>query len=84
MVEEMDALHYSRTWDLVTLLVSKTPIGCRWAYTVKIAPDDRVDRLKAQLVAKGYTQVYGSNYYDTFFPEDKIASIRLLLSMATM
>ena len=43
-----------------------------------------VDRLKAQLVAKGYTQVYGSDYYDSFSPVAKIASVCLLLSMAAM
>ena len=47
MVEEMTALHSSGTWDLVTLPASKTPVGCRWVYIVKIGPDDRVDHLKA-------------------------------------
>ena len=55
MVEEMAALHSTGTWDLVTLSASKSPVDCRWVYTIKIGPDSGVDRLKAHLVAKGYT-----------------------------
>ena len=53
-------------------------------YTVKIDPDGWVDRLKVRLVAKGYTQVYGSDYYDTFFHVVKVAFFCLLLFMAAM
>nr|CAN80247.1 hypothetical protein VITISV_027801 [Vitis vinifera] len=74
MVDEMAALHSNDTWDLVVLPSGKSTVGCRWVYIVKVGPDGQVDRLKAHLVAKGYTQVYGSDYGDTFSPVAKIAS----------
>ena len=40
---------------LVPLPSSKSSVGYRWVYTIKISPDGRVDRLKACLVAKRYT-----------------------------
>ena len=56
-------------------------VGC---IKLKIGLDGRVDRLKVWLIAKEYTQVYGSDYYDTFSPVAKIAYVHLLLSMTAM
>ena len=57
MVDEMAALHSNGTWDLVSLPLGKSTVGCCWVYTVKVGPDGQVDRLKVYLVAKGYTQI---------------------------
>ena len=56
MAEEIDALYSNGTWELVTYPPGKSPVGCRWVYTVKVGPNGQVDWLKARLVAKGYTQ----------------------------
>jgi len=40
-----------------------------------------VEKYKAQLVAKGYSQVLGINFGDIFSHVDKVTSIRLILSV---
>ena len=59
VVEEIDALCSNGTWELVILLPGKSLVGCCWVYTMKVGLDGQVDRLKAHLVSKGYTQQYG-------------------------
>ena len=51
---------------------------------MRVGLNGQVDWLKACLLAKGYSQQYGSDYYDTFSQVAKIASILLLLSMTAM
>ena len=60
MVEGMTTVQFNGTCDLVTLPPRKSPMCCHWVYIVKVGPDGQVDCLKDRLVAKGYTQIYGS------------------------
>jgi len=60
----------------------KDVVGCRWVYTLKYRPDSSVDRYKARLVVKEYTQTYGVDYFETFSPVAQLNSIRILFSIA--
>ena len=55
MLDEISALQNSGTWKLVLLSSRKSVAGCRWVFAIKVGPDGTIDRLKACLMAKGYT-----------------------------
>ena len=60
---EYDSLMENKTWILVPRPRDKPVVSCRWVY------DEKHDgRLKARLVARGFTQVWGENYHETFSP----------------
>ena len=55
MKEELDALSKNHTWDLVTLSLGKSVVGCKWIYKIKTHFDESIQGYKACLVAKGFT-----------------------------
>ncbi|PKI60600.1 hypothetical protein CRG98_019076 [Punica granatum] len=74
MGEEIRALELNETWMIEQLPPGKHPIGCKWIYKVKCRADGSVERYKAQLVAKGFTQIEGIDYHETFAPVAKLVT----------
>ena len=82
VLEEMLALEKKGTWDVVKKPKGKVPVGCKWVFTVKYNSNGTIDRYKAKLVAKGFTQTYGIDYQETSALVAKLNTIRILLSLA--
>ena len=66
---------------MMTLPREKKPVGCKWVFIVKYKVDGTVERYKARLVVKGFTQTYDIDYTETFAPVAKLNTIRVLLSL---
>ena len=84
MEKEIQALESNNTWSLSSLLEGKSPIGCKWVCKIKYRSNGSIERFEARLVAKGYTQVEGIDFHDTFAPIAKLVTVRLLLSIAAI
>lgn len=80
--EEMKSLIQNKTWHLVDLPKNRRAISNRWVFKIKTKPNGDVDRYKARLVVKGFTQKYGIDYQETFSPVAKPSSIKMILSIA--
>ena len=81
MKEEYHSLLANDTWDHVPLLKCIKRVICKWVYRIKYGPNGKVDKHKSILVAKGFSQVEGNDYTETFAPVAKMNSIHLVLSL---
>ena len=83
MKEELDALHKTRTLDLVDLPSGKSVISCKWVYKIKTQSDGTIGHYKARLVARGFTQEYGIDYEENFALVARLSSIMTLIVVST-
>jgi len=81
--EEIESLKKNSTWEEVELPQERKTVNSKWVFKVKQKADGSVERYKARVVAKGFSQQYGTDYDETYVPVARYDSFRLLISIAS-
>ena len=75
-------MYENKVWTLVDLPDDRQAIGNKWIFKKKTDTDGNVIVYKARLGAKGFRQVQGVDYDETFSPVAMLKSVRIMLTIA--
>ena len=73
--EELITLEKAKTWSIVERPKECNVIKNKWVFRIKKDVAGKVEQYKARLITKGFTQVFGVDYYDMWAPVAKLRSI---------
>nr|CAN75844.1 hypothetical protein VITISV_005150 [Vitis vinifera] len=83
MDDEMNSMYMNGVWDLVELPHGCKPVGCKWVFKTKHDFRGQIERYKARLVVKGYSQREGIDFKETFSPMSTKDSFRVIMAIVT-
>jgi hypothetical protein len=81
---EIKAIEKNETWELTTLPEGAKKIGFKWVFKTKYNEKGEVEKYKARVVAKGYSQQYGVDYREVFAPVARWNTIRTILAITAI
>ena len=81
MANEMQSLKENNVYQLVDRPKGKKVVKSKWVFRVKTDQKGEVEKYKARVVAKGYSQVEGVDYDQTFSPTVRFESIRQMVAL---
>src|SRR6266852_8019843 len=82
ILKELETLRAAGTWILEEAPPGANIIGSKWVFKAKKDAAGFIARLKARLVAQGFSQIGGVDFDDTYAPVAQLASSRAIIAMA--
>lgn len=83
MDSEINSIEKNKTWTLTELPAGAKKIGVKLVYKTKYNEHGEIDKHKALLVAKGYSQKHGIDYTEVFAPLARMDTVRTIIALAT-
>ena len=81
--DQLNALIVNQTWELIDRPSNvENIITSKWVFKVKYTSTGHIDRYKARLVARGFSQVQDIDFEETFSPTLRLESFRMLLAFS--
>ena len=83
IISELKSLENHKVFGPIMKYNDTTPlIGCRWVFVHKKDATGKIIKYKARLVAQGYSQIYGLDFYETYAPVMDHESYRYLITLS--
>ena len=82
MESEYNSLISHKTWVNSELPEGRKIVKGKWVFKVKRDQYGRISRYKCRYVAKGFSQVKGLDYQETFSPTVKYVTVRIMIALS--
>ncbi|GJU37394.1 ribonuclease H-like domain-containing protein [Tanacetum coccineum] len=82
MNNEIEAINRNNTWTICDLPEGRKAVGSKWLWKIKYKSTGEIERYKARVVAKGFSQREGFDYLETFCHVVKMSTVRCMLNVA--
>ena len=84
MLEELHHLSEHCVFELRELSAGCRLLPAKWVLKIKRGAQGEIERLKATYVARGFEQVHGVDFFETWAPAGRYATLRALLSICVV
>ena len=81
---ELTALAANSTWKEVVSLKNINIVTSKWVFKSKMHINGSLDKLKARVVAREFSQMHDINYEDTFAPTVKFDTLCVFLALVAL
>lgn len=78
----MTSIKNNQTWKLVDLPKEKKIVRLKWVFKIKYNEDGSMQKYKAIIVARGYSQQLVVDFSETFAAVARIETIKIVLALS--